>query len=91
MQGLGEDSNHAHNQAGLDHMKEVSVMLSLIHIFPVLIVTSLAGFCWGMIWYHPRLFGHLWETCQPHRKPEDFQTYHKPLSARLWLIAFSLA
>jgi len=56
-------------------------MLSLIHtFFPVLMITSLAGFCWGMIWYHPRLFGHLWETCQPHRKqPEDFQKYHKTI------------
>ena len=56
-------------------------MLSLIHtFFPVLMITSLAGFCWGMIWYHPRLFGRLWQTCQPHRKqPEDFQKYHKTI------------
>ena len=56
-------------------------MLSLIHtFFPVLIITSLAGFCWGMIWYHPRLFGRLWQTCQPHRnQPGDFQKYHKTI------------
>ena len=52
----------------------------LLSSLPLLMITSLAGFCWGMIWYHPRLFGTLWAACQPHRRiPDDFQKHQKTI------------
>lgn len=38
-----------------------------------IIIASILAFIFGMIWYHPKIFGTLWMAEQPHRKvPDDY-------------------
>lgn len=56
-------------------------MLTLIYAsFGLLIISSLAGFFWGMIWYHPQAFGSLWDASLTHLKqPDDQPKYRKTI------------
>lgn len=73
--------NHAHNQAGLDsHEGGVCYAVFDPHIFSCVDDHKPGWLLLGYDMVSSRLFGRLWETCQPHRKqPEDFQKYHKTI------------